>query len=221
VLLKYLDRFLLQLKIPGKIGPELAEVLGVHIGDGCMGRYHSSGHTMYQVVFTASAKEYWYYDSFIRPTIESVFGVRGRLYLRDDNTTRYHIGSKDLVSFLESLGVPVGKKHDASIPPVILEEKQVIPYIRGVYHAEGSLYHRYSKPYNRHVKTYDNLMVIQIRMKLGTLMNQIRDQLVTLGISCNRLTAKDGVYTLRITSQTEIAKFFRIVRPKYKCNQPQ
>jgi intein/homing endonuclease len=125
------------------------------------------------------------------------------------------------VSFLESLGVPVGKKHDASIPLTILKEKQVIPYIRGVYHSEGSLYHRYSKAYNRQVKIYDNLMVIQIRMKLGTLMNQIRDQLVTLGISCNRLTDKDGVYTLRVTSQAEIAKFFQVVQPKYKCNQPQ
>ncbi len=53
-------------------------------------------------------------------------------------------------------------------------------------------------------------------MKLSTLMHQIRDELTKLGIVVNRLTAKDGVYTLRITSQLMIAKFLELIKPRYK-----
>ena len=204
------------MEIPAVISPNLAEVLGVHLGDGCICRYLSHGREAFQIAFTASASEYGYYESFIKPTIESTFSISGHLYLRNDNTTRYHIFSKPLAKYLLGLGIPVGRKKDAAIPAAVLEQGQVIPFVRGIYHAEGSLYRRYSKRYNTHVRVYSNLLVIQIRMKLMTLMTQIRSELIKLGISPNRLTDKDGVYTLRITAQKEIVRFTEIVQPKYK-----
>lgn len=199
-----------------QISPQLAEVIGVNMGDGGAYRYASRGHSVYEVAFTASPSEYWYYESFVKPTIDSVFSVRGRLYLRSDNTTRLRIGSKKLVTFLAGLGIPVGKKTDASIPQEIIEQGLVIPFIRGIYHAEGSIYRRYSKMYNRHKKVYSDLFVIQIRMKLRTLMNQMRTEIVKLGIMPNKLTEKEGVFTLRITAQDQIKKFLETIRPRYK-----
>ncbi len=205
------------LKFP-EITPALAEVIGLNLGDGCVHRFVSETNRSYQVAFTASPKEYWYYDSFVKPTIDSAFSVNGHLYLRSDNTTRLHVSSKRFVEFMEFIGLPVGKKHDASIPEVILNKGLVVPFIRGLYHAEGSIYRRYSKMYNTHTKVYSNLLVIQIRMKLKTLMRQVRDEIVKLGIIPNRLTENDGVYTLRITSQIEIRKFLEIIKPKYKLH---
>jgi len=75
--------------------------------------------------------------------------------------------------------------------------------------------------YNRMKKVYDNLLVVQIRMKLKTLMNQVNEELRKLGIVTNRLGARDGVYTLRITNQTMIRKFFEIIRPRYKTSPKQ
>lgn len=186
------------------------------MGDGGVYRYISRGHSVYEVAFTASPSEYWYYESFVKPTIDSAFSVRGRLYLRSDNTTRLRIGSKKLVTYFAGLGIPVGKKTDASIPQEIIEQGLVIPFIRGIYHAEGSIYKRYSKMYNRHKKVYSNLLVIQIRMKLRTLMNQMRTEIVKLGIVPNKLTEKEGVFTLRITAQDQIKKFLETIRPRYK-----
>jgi hypothetical protein len=197
----------------------LAEALGVLLGDGCLGRTTSRGRNYYQVAFTAHPSEFHYYETFIKPTIESSFGVRGRLFLRDDNTTRYHLSGTKLADQLIVIGIPVGKKVDASIPRPVRESGQVIPFIRGVYHAEGSIYHRYSKGYNTHVRVYDNLLTIQIRMKLRTLMTQITEELNNCGIVTNRLTEKDGVYTLRITNQSMIREFLDLVRPRYK-NSP-
>jgi intein/homing endonuclease len=199
-----------------EVTPELAEVIGLNLGDGCVHRHVSERHWSYQVAFTASPKEFWYYESFVKPTIDSAFSVNGHLYLRSDNTTRLHVSSKRFVDFMVSLGLPVGKKHDASIPAVILTKGLVVPFIRGLYHAEGSIYRRYSRMYNTHAKVYSNLLVIQIRMKLQTLMRQIREEIIRLGIKPNRLTEKDGVYTLRITSQNEIRSFLKIIQPRYK-----
>jgi hypothetical protein len=198
------------------INPDVAEVLGLLLGDGCLCRFVSRGRDNYQVAFTASEFEYGYYESFVKPTIESNFQVSGRLYHRSDNTTRYHLYSKRLALQLIGLGIPVGRKRDAAIPEAVLKGGQAVPFIRGLYHAEGSLYRRYSKRYNRHVRVYDRLRVIQIRTKLETLMNQLRNELLKLGISPNRLTGKDGVFTLRITDQKEIDKFIAIVQPRYK-----
>lgn len=168
------------------------------------------------MVFTGNKSEFWYYESFVKPAFVSLFGIQGHLYLRKDGTTRYHIYSKDLLNYLEGIGVPVGKKRDASIPPGIIEHGQTIAFLRGLYHAEGSIYRRYSKRYNRQVKVYDNLLVVQIRMKLGTLVHQVRSALSSLGVRCNRIIHKDGVYTLRVTDQGEIRKFLRLLRPRLK-----
>ena len=199
---------------------DFAEVLGVHLGDGCLSRMPQRNSFTNVVAFTGHSSEYWYYESFVKPTIETTFGVTGRLYFRNDNTTRYVISSKDLVTYLASLGLPIGKKRDASIPQAVLESGYSVPCIRGIYHAEGSLYHRYSKPYNRMRKVYDNLLSLQFRMTLRTLMHQVYDELVNRGLSCNKLTERDGVYTFRITSQTEILKFMLLVQPKYKNHLP-
>ena len=58
-------------------------------------------------------------------------------------------------------------------------------------------------------------------MKLSTLMRQIAEELVKLGRLANHLTHKDGVYTLRITSQSMIAKFLDLIGPRYKTSPHQ
>lgn len=214
--LKYWSSAFELLFTPPHMSESLAEVIGVHLGDGCLSRTRSGRRTASIVAFTASPTEYWYYDKFVKPTIESNFGITGSLYLRKDNTTRYHISSKPLLDYLACLGIPVGKKRDAQIPKQVRQADQVVPFIRGLYHAEGSIYRRYSKRYNGHPKVYDNLLVVQIRMTLRTLMREVHQELSALGIRCNKLTEKAGVYTLRITSQEEIVRFMSIVKPRYK-----
>lgn len=157
------------MKVLSAISPELAEVIGLHLGDGCMVRYGTKGRGISEVAFTGNASEFHYYETFVKPTIESAFGVGGRLHLRrGDNTTRYVIYSKALVDYFVALGVPLGKKHDASIPRIIFEQGQTISCIRGVYHAEGSICRRYSKAYEGHARVYDNLLTLQVRTKLRT-----------------------------------------------------
>jgi intein/homing endonuclease len=153
--------------------------------------------------------------------LETTFNVRGSLYIRSDNTTRYHIFGRKLAASPVQPGIPIGRKWDASIPRTVIESGQVIPFIRGIYHAEGSICQRYSKRYNRHPRIYTNLLTIQIRMKLPTLMNQLQEELEKLDITTNRLTCKEGAFTLRITSRAMIGRFLDTIRPRYKTSPRQ
>jgi len=157
------------------IGDELAETLGVLLGDGCVSKYVYRGRDNYFVAFTGSSSEYWYYEQVIQPTCRTEFGVAGNSYLTKDGTTRYHISGRKIATALLSLGIPLGKKRDACIPPAVIQSGMVVEFIRGLYHAEGSIYRRYSKMYNRMKRVYDNLLVVQIRMKLPTLMRQVNE----------------------------------------------
>ncbi len=203
------------------ISPEFAEVIGVLLGDGCICRYLYKRRWNFAVAFTASPSEFPYYQSLVQPTFQKVFQVRGSLYIRKDNTTRYHVTGERVARQLADLGIPIGKKRDAAIPPAVIRSGQVVPFIRGLYHAEGSIYRRYSKQYKRHAKAYTSLLTIQIRMKLRTLMSQVRNELLGLGIQVNRLTEREGVYTLRVTSQEMIKKFLEVIKPRYKTSPRQ
>jgi len=63
-------------------------------------------------------------------------------------------------------------------------------------------------------------LVIQFKMKLGSLMAQIHSALLKLGILPNRLTSDSGVFTFRITDQGEIGKFLDTIQPRLKTSVP-
>jgi hypothetical protein len=197
-------------------GSDLSEVIGVLLGDGCISRYVSANRTRFEIAFTGNLSEFDYYGSFVKPTIEHYFPLKGRLIRRGDNTVRLHYRSTRLASFLLSIGLPLGKKKDAAIPLFVRRAGQVIPFVRGFYHAEGSYYPRYSRKYGGHKRIYRNLMVVQFRCKLKTLMAELHDVLIRLGLRPNRIRESDGAYTFRITDQALIRAFFELVNPRYK-----
>jgi len=131
------------------ITEEFAEMLGVLLGDGCVGKYTSGGTEHFVVAFTGNSSEYWYHEQFIQPVYKAEFGMAGSLYRRRDGTTRYHIYGKKVATSILAKGVPLGEKHDACIPPDVIESGQIVAFIRGLYHAEGSIYRRCSRIYNR------------------------------------------------------------------------
>jgi len=200
------------------VDSRMAEFIGVLIGDGCISRFIYRGKVIFEIAFTGNPSELNYYKRFLKPLIEQLFPIRGRIIVRGDNTVRLHFRSKRLASYFLSMGIPLGKKRDASIPPCIRTRPLVIAFLRGFYHAKGSIYYRYSKQYPYHAKLYGDLLVIQFRCKLRTLMLQAHRAVIKLGLKPTRMGIKDGVYTFRFTDQTQIRRFLRVVKPRYKTS---
>lgn len=132
----------------------MAEFIGVLIGDGCISRFIYRGKIIFEVAFTGNPSELNYYRSFLKLQIERLFPIRGRLRMRDDNTIRLHFRSKRLAMYFLSMGIPLGKKKDASIPLCVRTRPLMTAFLRGFYYAEGSIYYRYSKRYPYHAKHY-------------------------------------------------------------------
>jgi intein/homing endonuclease len=203
-------------RFSASIDSKMAEFLGVLIGDGCISRFVSRGKVIFEVAFTGNPSEFDYYKGFSKQLVETLFPIKGRLRIRDDNTVRLHFRSKRLALYFLSMGLPLGKKRDASMPLCVRRGHLVASFIGGFYHAEGSIYFRYSKRYPYHARKYGNLLIIQFRCKLRTLMSQLHRGVIELGITPTRIGERDGVYTFRITKQDQISKFLKVVRPRYK-----
>jgi len=147
------------------------------------------------------------------------FGTRGYIYHRkDDNTVRFFIESKRVLSFLHSLGLPIGIKKYIGIPEdfkVSLNLSKAC--IRGIFNTDGSIYSRYGKKYSNHSRYYKNYAVIQFKMKNREVIVFIKQSLEKSGLKLTKIGRVNKVYWVtRITSQKDVERFFK----KLKINHP-
>lgn len=143
---------------------ELAEICGIHAGDGYMRlRERSKG----EVDISGDIEEKCYYDVHVIPLFNKVFNldIKGKLFSR---------GSYGFVSYkqevrdvLISLGFPAGKKSKiVKIPESILKNRDFKIYgafLRGLFDTDGNLSFRKSyKGINKFNKKYNNYPTIKI-----------------------------------------------------------
>jgi len=192
----------------------LSEFIGALIGDGCLSKYWSKydNRWRYVVAFTGQWNEdHQYYKKIIQPIVLKEFGVRGYIYHRkDDNTVRFFIQSKRVVSLLNSLGLPIGVKKNITIPKDFKNNLNLAKScIRGIFNTDGSVYRRYSKQYSSHPKYYKNYAVIQFKMRNRNVIKFIKYSLEKLGLKLTKIGLENKVYWVtRITSQKDIERFF-------------
>jgi len=200
-----------------RMNEQIAEITGALIGDGCLSEYHSKseGRIRRQALFTGHlVHDKPYYVKRLRPLIKISFNTQGYLQERPSfNCIRLVLGS-GVFDFFKSLGLPVGKKENLSIPPKIMQNPLfAVPCVRGIFDTDGTIYRRYSKAYQGHGRIYDHL-VIQIKMKAPIVIKQIKSILERQGIKSNKIIFDRDYPVLRITSQSHINKFFEIVSPQ-------
>lgn len=204
------------------LNEELAEFIGAFIGDGCLSRYPRKNrpNDTTVIAFTGSwNNDSQYYKEVIKQIIKSNFDNLGYLYHRKkDDTVRYFIYNKEVISFLIMLGYGFGPKtNNVKIPKKILKNyKLSIPCIRGIFNTDGCIYRRYSKKYKNHSKEYLNYRVIQFKMNSKVLLDQIKEILNRLDIKSNKVIQDKNSFVLRITSQNDVKKFVKLINTKHK-----
>lgn len=123
-----------EVKIPNKMSDDLAYICGVLAGDGSINvRLQKHDYEIKCVGNPKDEKEY--YKQIIVPLIYNLFNINVEAKYYDKGTTfGVRIWSKKLVIYLNSLGLPIGKKYNKLRIPEIFnrDERLVSNFIQGL-----------------------------------------------------------------------------------------
>lgn len=139
------------------VSPELDEIMGIHIGDGCMSRnkryseYYLGGHITEEKEY----HDFWIARLYNQHVLEPFFDLRAP-YKEHPKLGIYgfHIFNETLVQFFEALGVLVGPKTTIGIPAIVFADTVCCRrFVRGIFDTDGNLYFskNYSAKHTRHI----------------------------------------------------------------------
>lgn len=163
--------------IPNQLNVELAELIGIIIGDGHVGKYKTKTATHYTIEIDGNIKEKEYYQNYINSLIEKNFNIRFNTRIREEkNSITLRLNSKAIYYFLSEIFKIPQRKNKIKIPKIILKSNKKIKkaFIRGVADTDFSFTIKKS--------TYP---VIQGASKSEELIIQISDLLNELNIKNN------------------------------------
>lgn len=161
-----------------KMGKELAEEIGIHIGDGSLGIYKKTGH--YDYTISGGLEDKAYLLEFIVPLLHKLFHLKP--YIQRHNKKKYFMlkySSKQLVALKQNIGLPVGPKGNISIPIVVLESGFILDCLRGIFDTDGALLFK-----SRH-RDENYYPVIKLFSKSKILVKQVDQLLKKEGIVAN------------------------------------
>ena len=138
-----------------KITLELAELIGIHLGDGCISV--TKRYSEYALSGDLN-EEREYYDNIIVPLFNKIIAIpilnksiQAKAY-PSIGTYGFFIFNKKLVKFFLDLGIKSGSKKNISIPKKFLNKNLINHLLRGLFNTDGSLYFQKNyatKPNNR------------------------------------------------------------------------
>tara|TARA_Y100000310_G_scaffold345502_1_gene465706 strand:+ start:8488 stop:9303 length:816 start_codon:yes stop_codon:yes gene_type:complete len=133
-----------KIKIPLNITPKLANLIGIHLGDGNI--YVSPNNYDYAVTYTGHlVDEYEWYTKDISLLIESLFNIFPSIQedkRKNKSSIRLWVRSKAIVHFLsEIIGLPRGNKYTCNVPSCILSASNEIKcaFLSGFFDTDFSL----------------------------------------------------------------------------------
>ena len=119
---------------------DLAEVCGIHVGDG----YLRNDGRRRELDISGSFEESGYYDFHVKPLFEKVFGItlKNRIF-PSRGTYGFVIRDRDIIRFFHDLGFPYGKKSTTvKIPSFVLKSNDALihtRFLRGLFDTDGYL----------------------------------------------------------------------------------
>lgn len=166
-----------------KFTPELAEICGVHAGDGYL-----RGNGKWELDISGDVEEKDYYDFHLIPLLKKVFKIKiiGR-YFPHRNTYGFVIRDRRVIETIHQVGFPYGAKSlTVKIPELILKDKELlISFLRGYFDTDGSLYfkRRKSGSYSIFKKTRHYYPTLSFTTISKPLVEDLKKALKKLGFS--------------------------------------
>jgi intein/homing endonuclease len=185
---------------------ELAELVGVMLGDGCISRYKKQTESRfisnYYVSVTLHQKEDKIREKCVNLLQEVVGKTPAIEEPENQNIVHLKLYGKKFVEIFESIGLEAGDKveNQVSVPNWIKQEKKFErACLRGLIDTDGSVYQRGE----------DGYVVVKFKNRSQPLLKDFEKMCRDLEIR----TSKAGEYDRQIASQTEVKKFIQKVNP--------
>jgi intein-encoded DNA endonuclease-like protein len=182
------------------IAPDLAYILGVLKGDGCVYN-HRRGADIKLVT-----KDYAFAESFAKALTR--IGLNPRIYLESNRRSlgrgvyyRVEASSKAFYIWYKSLSLK-------DIESMLTSQELIASFIRGFYESEGSYYkpEHYIHIYNTDMELIE--MLQRLLQKLGLNFN--------IYVKKRNSRSNKPLYVLHKKSKKEVLKFFEMVKPCIK-----
>ncbi len=171
------------IKLPTELTLNLAEEIGIHIGDG-----HLSAKR-YRYKLFGNQDESEYYEDFMVALYQRLYNIRVRLEKRerDGNIIGFEFSSKPIWTFkTKIIGLVAGRKDNITIPNLILSNSNVWrAFLRGLFDTDGNLYFQSRYGYKNYYP------VISLSSKSLELCKTACELLVKLGFKANYYTARN------------------------------
>lgn len=168
-----------------KYTPELAEVCGIHAGDG----YLRNKNYNRELDVSGSLEERVYYDEHVIPLFSKVFGVKiRRRIFPSRGTYGFVMRGSEVVEKMNEIGFPYGKKTMGVRVPVFVMKASnpeiKYSFLRGLLDTDGCIaFERKSgKNYSNFKRTHNYYPVIQIATVARELMEDLQALLRDIGI---------------------------------------
>ena len=127
--------------LPKEMTPDLAELCGIHAGDGYM---RCRNENNFELDISGNIDEKDYYDNHVVPLFEKTFDIKIKpQFFYPRNTYGFRICKREVCEFIHAMGFPYGKKTlTVEVPKQILESRNlgiIYRFIRGVFDTDGTL----------------------------------------------------------------------------------
>jgi len=182
-----------------QITPEIAELIGIIIGDGHIGFYPSYKHFRLTISLN-SETDLFYLKKRVLLLIRKVFKANPEIYFQPgEKNVKCRFYSKEVILWLISLGLPFkNKAKKVGIPDTIKRSKKlIIPCIRGIFDTDGSLFKKYGK-----------YAQVEFRSYSRKLQEDLSTALKDLGFSPSISKKHNHIFLHR---QGDVIKFFCVV----------
>ncbi|MFH1786850.1 MAG: hypothetical protein ABH829_04340 [archaeon] len=166
-----------EIKIPNKLTPELAEIIGLHLGDGNI--YKQAGRGSVFSYTCCLDQERAYYDQYFIPKLKGLFNLKVRPHIPKENEYRIRIYSKALFTFFTKvLKIPACNKNSMlAVPQYIKESSREVnnAFVRGFADTDFCLIFK-----KRH-KKFHYYPSITGMLSSATILQYIEDYLQAMG----------------------------------------
>ncbi|MBD3303825.1 hypothetical protein GF343_01650 [Candidatus Woesearchaeota archaeon] len=201
--------------LPEKMSVELAEFLGIMVGDGHVGKYGQHR----QIVITGNVRDRRYYEFYVNNLIYELFNINFNvIFQKSRNAIMLNKNSKALFYFLtQIMHLPAQRKTNITIPTCILDGTKDIKtaFLRGLADADFCLTIKY-KP-NKYPVIHGTSKSLDLIKQCSELLQEL-DIPNNIGIEASYCVKRNKTYIsqrIYVNGFSRVSKFMNLIG--FKC----